>query len=145
MGHEVWKQTVVDGERWQVFDVFTTPDGLTSFFAPGARVDLQVGGVLELAFDSKGEKFVGDGEILDFSLHREVVFVMRTPAGADTRVRVSFAPLVGEKVVVEVLHDQLPADLTPAVSEAWDGVLWRLQRRMSLLASSMDAYEPFWK
>lgn len=51
-GREIRKEIVVDAPVADVWSAWTTVEGLTSFFAPRARMELRVGGPFEILFDS---------------------------------------------------------------------------------------------
>ena len=56
-------EVVVDADANEVWDAWTTEEGIKSFFAPGCNVDLKVGGLYEIFFapDNPPGQRGGDG------------------------------------------------------------------------------------
>lgn len=59
-------EALVDASRKEVWNAWTTEDGAQSFFAPGCRIDLRVGGAYEMLFDlaAKPGEQGGEGMII---------------------------------------------------------------------------------
>jgi uncharacterized protein YndB with AHSA1/START domain len=56
------ESVVVDGGLDEVWDAWTTEDGIRSFFAPACSVELRVGGPYEMLFDLEAEPGSRGGE-----------------------------------------------------------------------------------
>jgi uncharacterized protein YndB with AHSA1/START domain len=52
---QISKQILVPASPEQVWEAWTTVDGVKSFFAPDGRIDLNPGGAYEMYFDPKAE------------------------------------------------------------------------------------------
>jgi uncharacterized protein YndB with AHSA1/START domain len=90
-GRTIRFELVVPCPRSEVYQMWTTPAGLGTFFAPRANVDLRVGGAYEIIFaperDPEGENFgtkgarilrLEPGRRLDFEW---IAFVYEKPPG----------------------------------------------------------------
>lgn len=107
-------EMTVSADIAEVWTVWTTSEGIKSFFAPDARVDLRVGGPFEVFFDplaapgSRG----ADGMItLAFQVQRMLSFTWNAPPSLPearqqrTHVMVRFFATSATKTKVTLRHD----------------------------------------
>jgi uncharacterized protein YndB with AHSA1/START domain len=82
--HSINLSVTVEAPIWEVFQLWTTPEGLSKFMSPGANVDPKVGGRYETLFDPvndpHGEKRgCGGCRILRFETDKSLAFEWNTP------------------------------------------------------------------
>ena len=73
---------VVNAPVDQVWEAWTTADGIKTFFAPGARVELRAGGPFEVYFDptaQPGQRGADDMRILAFQEKKMLSFTWNAP------------------------------------------------------------------
>jgi uncharacterized protein YndB with AHSA1/START domain len=97
-----------------VWDAWTTPDGVVSFFAPACNIDLRVDGPYEILFDADAEPGSrgADGvRILAIQPKRMLGFTWNAPLHLPevrkqwTHVVIRLFPLGPERTRVTILHD----------------------------------------
>jgi uncharacterized protein YndB with AHSA1/START domain/uncharacterized protein YciI len=107
------KDVVVNGTVDQVWEAWTTSKGVTTFFAPSARVEPRVGGPFEIYFNTKAEPgqqgsegckvmAVDPKKMLSFSWNAPPTFP--TIRGQCTLVTVFLEPAGEGKTKVELQH-----------------------------------------
>lgn len=140
------KEVVVDAPRDSVWDVWTTPEGITSFFSPEANVELKVGGRFEMLFNpdkamagSRG----GEGcRILSYLPKEMLTFSWNAPpqyAEARryrTRVVLQFSDAGPGATRVKLTHlgwgpEPIWNDVYDYFDSAWGRVMENLQKRFS--------------
>ncbi|MDM7914984.1 MAG: SRPBCC domain-containing protein [Candidatus Eisenbacteria bacterium] len=137
------KEAVVGAPRSDVWGAWTTTEGLRSFFSPRSRVDLRIGGEIEVLFDGDrpyGEQGSEDCRVLSYLPEEMLSFEWNAPAqfgparDARTHVVLRFEELGGSKT--RVLFDHLGwggGDVWDEVYQyfdrAWSLVLGNLQKR----------------
>jgi uncharacterized protein YndB with AHSA1/START domain len=137
------KQVTVSASPAAVFDAFTSEEGVTSFFAPAARVELAVGGAYEMHFMPEAPAGMrgSDGcQVLAFERPGALSFSWNFPPSLPairdekTRVDLTFAAAGAEQTRVALVHSQWRegADWDAGFAyfdRAWDIVLERLVAR----------------
>jgi len=76
------KETTVDAGVAEVWDAWTTPTGVRTFFAPDARLELSIGGPYELLFDQEQEPGKQGSEgcrVLSYLPHQMLSFDWNAP------------------------------------------------------------------
>lgn len=141
----LWRETVVKAPPEAVWDTWTTPDGIRTFFAPGARIEQKVDGAYEVYFfpeAPEGSKGSEGCTLLEMDAPRHLAFSWNFPpvfpslraAGEHTRVTVDLAP-AGEGATRVTLRQEgwKPGDdwqkARAYFGRAWEVVLNRLKRR----------------
>lgn len=147
---EIPKSLVFEGEInapvSEVWQAWTTEDGVKTFFAPDCHIDLRVGGAYEMYFDLEAGAGDRGGEgcillaldepnMLSFSWNAPPEF----PHARDqrTHVTVYFEPTVENKTLVKLSHDGWGCSeewqkVQRYFERAWgEVVLPRLQRRFA--------------
>jgi hypothetical protein len=87
-GRTVNLDAIVDASPAEVYQLWTSTDGVKKFFAPEARIDPKIGGRYEIIFfpskDPEGESHGTKGaRILDLVPNQKLVFEWITFAGDD--------------------------------------------------------------
>ncbi len=75
-------EVVVDAPLDEVWDAWTTKEGLESFFASQCNIELRVGGVFEILFNPnarEGERGAEDTEIMAFQPRKMLAFTWNAP------------------------------------------------------------------
>lgn len=138
-------EMVLDAPVAAVWDLLSTEKGLTSFFAPGARIEPKVDGLFEIWFDPKAEpgKRGADGmRILAFEPGKRIVFTWNAPPAHPltraqrTTVEFRLTPAGDARTAVRFTHagfgDGPEWDRTyDYFSQAWNGFVlpnlaWRV-------------------
>ena len=97
----------------EVWKLWTTEEGLTSFFAPGARIEAKVDGLYEIYFNPKAEPGMrgADGmRILAFEPERRLAFTWNAPPsipeirGQRTMVVVELQPAGAGRTKLRFTH-----------------------------------------
>lgn len=142
----VRKEAIVVGPVADVWRAWTTVEGVTSFFAPAARIALEPRGPYEILFDLDEEPGRQGSEgctVVAFEPERYLVFTWNAPphiptvrAGRKTRVEVRFEPVAPDRTRVTLAHTGwgVGADWDETFiyfERAWDVVLERLKRRFT--------------
>lgn len=137
------KEVVVDATLDQAWDAWTTREGITSFFAPDARIEPRVGGAFHIYIDPTAEpglKGADDMRFMALQPKKMLSFDWNAPPslpavrGQRTFVVVRFEP-VGERQTRVLLHhtgwgDGGEWDKAYAYFDrAWDHVLSNLKQR----------------
>lgn len=139
-------------DAWQAW---TTTEGVTTFFAPQALVELAVGGNYEMYFDPKqpeGQKGSEGCKILSFVPGEMLSFTWSAPPSMPavrverTWVVLFFQPLEAKKTRISLVHLgwQVGEEWQKALQyfdKAWELVLGRLQYRFD--KGPLDWKNPF--
>ena len=137
------KHAVVNATLDQVWDAWTTREGIVTFFAPDAKVEPRVGGAFQIYFDplaEPGSKGADDMRILALQPKRMLSFDWNAPPHLPearrqrTFVVVRFAPVDERQTQVSIHHtgwgDGGEWDKAYAYfDQAWGRVLANLQKR----------------
>ncbi|MBN2227420.1 MAG: SRPBCC domain-containing protein [candidate division Zixibacteria bacterium] len=117
------KEVVVQAEIGDVWKAWTTTDGITTFFAPRANVDLRPGGVFEIYFimsEPYGLRGSEDCRILSYLPETMLSFEWSAPPSfgvlrdVRTQVVLQFEKADAEKTIVRLAH------LGWGIGEEWD-------------------------
>lgn len=119
--HEV----VVEAPIADVWHAWTTVDGLTKFFAPGAKVELREGGPFEIYFmpdAPEGQRGADGCRVIAFKPMESLSFTWNAPpsipnlrsAGKQTNVTLNFQEIEPGKVHVSLTQP------VPETGEDWD-------------------------
>ena len=137
----------VEGDIDQVWDTWTTEEGIKSFFAPDCHVDLKVGGAYEILFDpdaEPGQRGAEGVRILAIQPKKMLAFTWNAPPRMSlvrqqwTHVVVRFQDLEYGRTRVTLFHDGWGQggewdQAYEYFTKAWrDIVLPRLQYRFSV-------------
>lgn len=152
---EVQSSVIIDGARWEVWDLLTTVPGVTSWLAPAAQIHAAEGGEWRLAFDAAGKRCIDGGVITRFARDQELMIAFEAPEAlttlkrATTRLTWAIEPLDVDRQRVVLAHTGFGEGgewerFLEHCQSAWEPVLERLRRRTVLYAPSIDQYEPFW-
>jgi uncharacterized protein YndB with AHSA1/START domain len=139
----VEKEIIVRATLDQVWDAWTTREGIKSFFAPDARVDAKVGGAFEIYIDPgapEGMKGADDMRFMAVQPKKMISFTWNAPPSLPearkqrTFVMVRFTPVDEKSTRVNLHHtgwgDGGEWDRAYAYFDrAWVGVLANLQKR----------------
>lgn len=137
------KEIVVDAAAQDVWSAWTTREGIRSFFAPDADIELAIGGKYEIFFNHTqpyGNKGSEGCIVLDFDPGRHLSFTWNAPpsipalraAGDQTRVDLRFTENDGQTNVM--LHQAIEQEggdwntYYQYFAHAWGVVLARLQQ-----------------
>jgi uncharacterized protein YndB with AHSA1/START domain len=137
------KEAVVRATLDQVWDAWTTREGIKSFFAPDARIDPNVGGAFEIYFDpgaAEGMKGADDMRFMAIQPKKMISFDWNAPPSLPqartqrTFVIVRFTPIDEKTTRVNLHHtgwgDGGEWDRAHAYFDrAWGNVLASLQKR----------------
>lgn len=119
---EIRKEIIVDAPRHAVWEAWTTEQGVKTFFAPDARVELREGGAYEMYFmpDAPPGSRGGDGcQVLGFEAPERLRITWNFPP--------SIPAIRNEYIVVEVRFEEVDAAHTRVrlVHSGWrDGEDW---------------------
>lgn len=122
---EIRVEVVVAAPVEAVWNAWTTAEGLESFFAREARVDLRPGGAYEILFDpaaAPGDRGADDMEVMLVQPHRALAFTWNAPPRFPdqrpqrTHVMIRFRPLEENRTRVVLVHDGF------GEGEEWDAV-----------------------
>ncbi len=109
----VYAEVTVDALANEVWEDWTTQDGLESFFAPKAIVDLKPGGAYEVWFlpdAPAGQRGADDGIILGLQTEKMIHFTWAMPPYMPeirphmTTVQILFEPAANERTRVRLFH-----------------------------------------
>ncbi len=137
------KQIVVEATLDQAWDAWTTREGITSFFAPEAKIEPRVGGAFQIYFNplaAPGEKGADDMRFLALQPKKMVPFDWNAPPhllearAQRTFVVVRFEPLADKQTRVSLHHtgwgDGGEWDKAYAYFDrAWGSVLANMKKR----------------
>lgn len=155
MERKIQKETVVPAPASDVWQAWTTQEGVTTFFAPKANVELAIGGRYEMLFNPEAPPGSQGGEglrVLSYLPEEMLSFTWNAPPHLPnvrrerTWVVVQFEPRAENKTWVGLTHlgwgegsewDQAYAYFT----QAWDVVLARLVHRFEV--GPIDWDDPF--
>ena len=139
-------ETVVNAPVEEVWNAWTTVDGVKSFFAGGANIEPKVGGAYEIFFDPKapaGHRGADGMHILLFEPNSALAFTWNAPGtfgrlrGQLTHVIVRFYPAGEGKTRVTLTHSGFGSGpewdkLREYFQNAWTTfVLARLEQRFA--------------
>ena len=144
-GKVIRKGTLVQAPIQDVWDCWTTKEGVRSFFAPEARIDLRVGGAYEMYFLLDAPEGFRGGEgciLIEIRPPERLVFTWNFPptipdlreARAHTRVELSLRSLAEGKTELSLVQSgwkggPLWEQGVEYFNRAWDVVLDRLKGR----------------
>ena len=142
---EIRKTVIVDASPRQVWDAWTTVDGVKTFFAPGAVIDLRVGGEYSILFRPEkppGERGADGMRILEIDPFERIAVEWNAPPAypevraARTRLTVTIEPAGDGRTRVGIVHDRWQEgeqwrQAHDYFVSAWDVVLGRLQIRFA--------------
>ncbi len=142
-GLAIRKEVIVPATVDEVWQAWTTQEGVVTFFAPKASVELAVGGDYEMYFDPKqprGQRGSEDCKILSFVPYEMLSFTWSAPPSMPavrkerTWVVLFFRSLEEKKTQVTMVHLgwQVGEEWQKALQyfdKAWELVLSRLQYR----------------
>lgn len=140
-------RTVVDAEPRDAYELWLSPAGLRTFFAPGARIDPVVGGRYEVLFDPQGDPegelegtkgarilALDPGAFLAFEWRGRASMKEMNVTPLPTWVEVTLTPVAGQKgkTRVELVHHGFGTGGTWEIAHvffkgAWRAVLDSLQ------------------
>jgi uncharacterized protein YndB with AHSA1/START domain len=159
-GRVVRKEVQVNAPVEKVWNVWTTSDGATRFFAPKARIELRLGGAYELYFDLEAMKGLQGSEgcrvlsflpleMLSFEWNAPPEFpnVRKEQERKHTWVVVQFYPFAKEQTRVRLTHlgwkeGEEWEKVFQYFLRAWDIVLGRLEHMFST-GKSIDWENPY--
>ena len=119
----VYAEITVDASVVDVWTDWTSKDGLESFFAPKAIVDLKPGGAYEIWFlpdAPEGQRGAEDGVILGLQTHKMIQYTWAMPPYMPeirphmTTVQMFFEPVSDSRTRVQLFHTGFGS------GEAWD-------------------------
>ena len=137
------KEAVVGAPRSEIWKAFTTEEGVKSFFAPDARVKLELFGPYEMYFllDNEPGKKGGEGnQVLSYKPEKMLSFSWNAPPEfpvereIKTFVVVEFEEIDKERTKVLLRHffereDGRWNEVHDYFARAWDIVLSKLKER----------------
>jgi len=142
------REVVVAAPLAEVWKAWTTVEGVKTFFAPDARIELRPGGAYEMYFGptqpaglrgSEGCKIlaVRPMEFFSFNWNAPPSIPGARNSGQHTRVVLQFHEIAPGRTRVQMKHDDWPQnedwDLAFAYFEkAWNSVLYQLQKRFTV-------------
>jgi uncharacterized protein YndB with AHSA1/START domain len=140
---KIIKEQLVNASREQVWKAFTTSEGVKSFFAPDAKIDLRLGGPYECYFLLDGEPGHRGSEectVLSFLENEMLSFTWNAPPQFPeiriqrTFVVIQFFDADENQTRVKLTHSGWRTggrweDVFGYFEEAWDVVLSRLKKR----------------
>lgn len=149
-------EVLVEASPAQVYQAFTTLEGVKTFFAPGGKIELRAGGPYEIYFmpdAPAGSRGADICTVISFEANKKLSFTWNFPpsipalrsAGALTQVTVELSA-EGKRTRVKLRHDgwQEGADWEKGrayFSHAWPVVLARLKHRFAI--GALDWKHPF--
>jgi uncharacterized protein YndB with AHSA1/START domain len=139
------REVTVAGSRAEVWKAWTTRAGVTSFFAPDAKVELTPGGAYEMYFDTTlaaGRKGGEGCQVIAFEPMKHLSFTWNAPPSLPnvrrqrSRVRLEFVAAGPQSTRVILVHDDwgTGAEWDQAYAyfqQAWPAVLGNLQYRFA--------------
>lgn len=139
----LFKQAVLDAPASEAWQVWTTEDGIRSFFAPACNVDLRVDGPFEILFDPEahpGRRGAEGCRIMAFQPEKMLAFTWNAPPHLAearkqwTHVVVRFKANDSSSCTVTIRHDGWGEggewdQAYDYFDRAWETVLRRLEYR----------------
>lgn len=155
MSRKIQKEVTVAAPIAEVWQTWTTEDGVLTFFAPRANVDFKIGGRYEMLFNLDAPPGLQGGEglkILSYLPERMLSFTWNAPPeypavrNKHTWVVVQFEPVNtgATRVTLTHLGWQTGAEWDQAFDyfmQAWNVVLGRLQYRF--VSGPIDWHSPY--
>lgn len=142
MDRTIRDETMVDAPVKETWDAWTRTEGVTTFFAPHAHVELRTGGAYEMYFmpdAPEGSRGSEGCTILGFDPDRSLAFTWNFPPHIPihdqrTTVKIRFHPLEEERTRVAIEHSGWKEGAAwdegyRYFQRAWRIVLGRLQFR----------------
>ena len=143
---EIEKKVMIYASAQEVYDAWTTHAGVTSFFAPDARIDLRPGGAYEMYFMPSAPEGSRGGEgctVIEFTPGAHVAFTWNFPPtlptirDEHTRVDLDFVAIDGEITEVTLRQSGFKTggewpEGVEYFERAWDVVLDRLVHRFRI-------------
>lgn len=138
------KEVVVAGSLAEVWNAWTTREGVTTFFAPDANIELKPGGKYEMLFDTNQKAGSKGGEgctVVSLEPMKRLTFTWNAPPNLP-QVRRQFSHVTltfaeeGKNVRVKMVHDDWGSgpewdDAFAYFDRAWNAVLGNLQYRFA--------------
>jgi uncharacterized protein YndB with AHSA1/START domain len=143
-GDVIHKERVVPAPVAEVWKAWTTTEGVKTFFAPDANIELREGGAYELYFSNsvpEGQRGSEGCTVVSFEANRRLTFTWNFPPSvpslrqedAHTNITVTLAPSgSGTKVTIDQGPFEAGDDWQAGrayFDRAWDRVLLRLEHR----------------
>jgi uncharacterized protein YndB with AHSA1/START domain len=139
------KEVVVSAPVADVWKAWTTTEGLKTFFAPGAKVELVIGGPFEIYFNPAapaGQRGADDCQVVAFEPMKRLAFTWNAPPQfpkvrkLHTRVVLEFEPLGERETRVKFMQDgwgwgEEWDGAYNYFGKAWDYVLGNLKKRFA--------------
>jgi uncharacterized protein YndB with AHSA1/START domain len=139
------REVTVAAPLAEVWKAWTTREGVTSFFAPDAKVELVPGGPYEMYFDTTlaaGRKGGEGCQVIDFEPMKRLSFTWNAPPALPnvrrqrSRVTLEFTAAGPQSTRIKLLHDDWGTgeewDKAFAYfQQAWPAVLGNLQYRFA--------------
>ena len=140
-------KVIVEGSVDEVWSVWTTEDGIKSFFAPDCHIEMKVGGLYEIFFDpdaEPGQRGADEMRILALQPKRMFAFTWNAPLHLPevrkqrTHVVLRFQEVARGRTEVTLFHDGWGEggewdEAFEYFTRAWKGlVLPRLEYRFSI-------------
>lgn len=156
-GRDVRHEMVVDSPVEDIWPLVSSNEGLASFFAPEAEIDLTTGGRFHLAFRPGATKLphaTEGSEILDWFFMGYLSLSWYVAVGnlksEATHVTISLDPLMGGKTRIEIVQDHFGDgpewDKAFGIAvRAWEPILDRLYTRTVYGSADMSNVTPFWE
>ena len=150
----ILKQVEVDAGVAEVWAAWTTPEGITTFFAPACNVELRVGGPYEIFFfpdNEPGYRGAENLHVLDFREGEMLSFEWNAPPqwpevrAQPTRVTITLETTGDGRTLLTLVHDRWREgddweEAFDYFQEAWDRILGRLQHRFAVGPIDWEEY-----
>ncbi len=140
---KIEQEATVAGSLQEVWNAWTTVPGVTSFFGPGADLELKPGGKYEIYFDINEKKIGCNGcTVISFDPQRRLQYTWNAPPHLKnlraqySRVTLTFSRAGTKSTRVKMVHDEwgTGAEWDQAYAyfqQAWSAVLANLQYRFA--------------
>jgi len=138
------QEVVVPGTLKEVWDTWTTTEGLRSFFSPNSRIDLRIGGVFEIQFNMSapyGKRGSEDCLVLSYLPEKMLSYEWNAPPslgkmrGIRSHVVILFEEVEPDKIRVDFNHygwgeGEEWQEVYDYFDRAWSYVLGNFEKRM---------------